>query len=148
MTIYLDETGYTGQDLLNPDQPILVAASTNIANDVAASLVQECFPNLQAREHAGGAKLLQDRYGAQVVMSAADYDLFDRQNPAWKPARDVVATDGHTLRLGDTTVTLYLTPGHTEGTISTLVPLRDRGLSHLAAAWGAPRSTSVRTASG
>jgi metallo-beta-lactamase class B len=87
-------------------------------------------------DHAGGAKLLQERYGAQVVMSAADYDLLDRQNPAWKPARDIVATDGHTLTLGDTTVTLYLTPGHTEGTISTLVPVRDRGLSHLAAAWG------------
>ena len=57
-------------------------------------------------------------------------------NPAWKPARDIVATDGHRLTLGDTTVTLHLTPGHTEGTISTLVPVRDRGRSHLAAAWG------------
>ncbi|MDP6582133.1 MAG: MBL fold metallo-hydrolase [Vicinamibacterales bacterium] len=87
-------------------------------------------------DHAGGAKYLQERYGAQVVMAAADYDLLDRQNPTWKPARDIVATDGHKLTLGDTTVTLYLTPGHTEGTISTLVPVRDRGRSHLAAAWG------------
>ena len=87
-------------------------------------------------DHAGGAKLLQERYGAQVVMAAADYDLLDQRNPAWKPARDIVATDGHRLTLGDTTVTLHLTPGHTEGTISTLVPVRDRGRSHLAAAWG------------
>ena len=87
-------------------------------------------------DHAGGAKLLQERYGAQVVMAAADYDLLDQRNPAWKPARDIVATDGHRLTLGDTTVTLHLTPGHTEGTISTLVPVRDGGRSHLAAAWG------------
>ena len=87
-------------------------------------------------DHAGGAKYLQERFGAQVVMAEADWALLDRQNPAWKPARDVVATDGHTLTLGDTTVTLHLTPGHTEGTISTLVPVRDRGRSHLAAAWG------------
>ena len=87
-------------------------------------------------DHAGGAKLLQERYGAQVVMGAADWDLLDERNPSWKPERDIVATDGQRLSLGDTTVTLYLTPGHTEGTISTLVPVRDGGRSHLAAAWG------------
>lgn len=87
-------------------------------------------------DHAAGAKYLQEKYGARLVMSAADYDLLDRQNPAWKPKRDIVATDGYKLTLGDTTLTLYLTPGHTEGTISTLVPVRDGGRQHLAAAWG------------
>ena len=40
------------------------------------------------------------------------------------------------LTLGDTTLTLYLTPGHTDGTISTLIPLRDGKETHLAAEWG------------
>ena len=31
---------------------------------------------------------------------------------------------------------MYLTPGHTLGTISTLVPVRDGGRTHLAAEWG------------
>jgi metallo-beta-lactamase class B len=87
-------------------------------------------------DHAGGAKYLQEKYGARLIMSAADYDLLERQNPPWKPKRDMVATDGMTLTLGDTTLTLYLTPGHTEGTISTLIPLRDGNERHLAAAWG------------
>jgi metallo-beta-lactamase class B len=87
-------------------------------------------------DHAAGAKYLQDKFGARLVMSAADYDLLDAQNPSWKPKRDIVATDGYTLTLGDTTLTLYLTPGHTVGTISTLVPVRDGGRSHIAAAWG------------
>jgi metallo-beta-lactamase class B len=87
-------------------------------------------------DHAAGAKLLQERFGARVVMGAADYDLLDQQNPAWKPKRDIVATDGYKLTLGDTTLTLTLTPGHTLGTISTLVPVRDGGRTHLAAAWG------------
>jgi metallo-beta-lactamase class B len=87
-------------------------------------------------DHAAGAKLLQERFGARVVMGAADYDLLDRQNPSWKPKRDIVATDGYKLTLGDTTLTLTLTPGHTLGTISTLVPVRDGGRTHLAAAWG------------
>jgi metallo-beta-lactamase class B len=89
------------------------------------------------RDHVGGARLLQDRFGARVVMSADDWDLVDRTSGTWpKPKRDMVATDGQRLTLGDTTVTLYLTPGHTLGTISTLVPVRDGGRNHLAAAWG------------
>ena len=87
-------------------------------------------------DHAGGAKLLQERFGARVILSAADWDLLDRQNPSWKPKRDMVATDGQTLTLGDTTLTMYITPGHTPGTISTLIPVKDNGRTHLAAEWG------------
>jgi metallo-beta-lactamase class B len=87
-------------------------------------------------DHVGGAKYLQERFGARVLMGAADWDLLDQQNPSWKPTRDIVVTDGYELTLGDTTLTFYLTPGHTEGTISTLVPVRDNGQRHLAAAWG------------
>ena len=76
-------------------------------------------------DHAGGAKYLQDTFGAKLIMSAADYDMMDKDNPTWKPKRDMVATDGMKLTLGDTTLTLYLTPGHTLGTISTIIPLRE-----------------------
>ena len=48
----------------------------------------------------------------------------------------MVVTDGMKLTLGDTTITMYITPGHTLGTISTLIPVKDRGQTHLAAAWG------------
>jgi metallo-beta-lactamase class B len=89
------------------------------------------------RDHVGGARYLQETLGARVVMSAADWDLVERTKGTWpKPKRDMVATDGQRLTLGDTTVTLYLTPGHTLGTISTLVPVKDGGKTHLAAAWG------------
>jgi metallo-beta-lactamase class B len=88
-------------------------------------------------DHAAGASLLQDRFGAKIVMSEEDWDLIGRDRGSWpKPKRDVVATDGQKLTLGDTTLTLYKTPGHTLGTLSTLVPVRDRGAPHLAAAWG------------
>jgi metallo-beta-lactamase class B len=87
-------------------------------------------------DHAGGAKYLQEKYGVRLIMSAADYDLLDQQNPSWKPKRDIVATDGMKVTLGDTTLTLYLTPGHTDGTISTIIPLRDGKEKHVAAAWG------------
>jgi len=87
-------------------------------------------------DHAGGAKFLQDKFGARLLMSAADYDLLDRDNPVWKPKRDMVATDGMKLTLGDTTMTVYLTPGHTLGTISTIFPVRDGNQRHVVATWG------------
>ena len=90
-------------------------------------------------DHHGGARFLQDRYGTRVLMSAADWDVIDRLGGS-KPARDgatsMVATDGQTLTLGDTTVTLYVTPGHTPGTLSVVMPVRDGGRPHVAALWG------------
>jgi metallo-beta-lactamase class B len=87
-------------------------------------------------DHAGGAKLLQERFGARLLMTAADWDMLERDNPRWKPARDLEITDGQMLTLGDTTLTMYITPGHTNGTVSTLIPLRDGGTPHLATLWG------------
>jgi len=86
-------------------------------------------------DHHGGARFLQDRYGVRVFMSAADWDFLDRTTGT-KPKRDMVATDGQKLTLGDTTLTLYITPGHTPGTLSLLIPVKDNGRPHLAALWG------------
>jgi metallo-beta-lactamase class B len=86
-------------------------------------------------DHHGGAKFMQDRYKARVIMSPADWDVIERTNGT-KPTRDLVATDGQKLTLGDTTITLYITPGHTPGTISVLFPVKDNGRSHLVALWG------------
>jgi metallo-beta-lactamase class B len=87
-------------------------------------------------DHAGGAKFLQDEFGARVIMGAADWNLVEEQNPVWKPRRDIVVTEDRKLTLGDTTLELVLTPGHTDGTISTLIPVRDGNAEHVAALWG------------
>lgn len=87
-------------------------------------------------DHAGGAKFLQENFGARVLLSKADWDLLDETNPDWKPRRDIEVVDGQKLTLGDTTLELYLTPGHTYGTISTLIPLRDGSTRHVGALWG------------
>ena len=89
-------------------------------------------------DHSGGAKYLQDTYHARVILSPADWDLLarDPNNEANNPKRDIEATDAQKLTLGDTTLTLYITPGHTAGTISTLIPVKDNGKPHLAVEWG------------
>src|SRR3974377_1523609 len=82
-------------------------------------------------------------------MAPADWDVLDRRTNGTKPKRDLEATDGQKLTLGDTTLTLYITPGHTPGTISTVFPVKDKGTPHLAALWGGgglnPGRESVET---
>jgi metallo-beta-lactamase class B len=48
----------------------------------------------------------------------------------------MVIADGDRLTLGDTTVPLYITPGHTPGTISTILTVRDHGKPHVISYWG------------
>jgi len=87
-------------------------------------------------DHDGGARFLQEHYGTRVIMSPADWDVLDKRTNGTKPKRDVEATDGQKFTLGDTTLTLYITPGHTPGTISTVFPVKDNGTPHIAALWG------------
>jgi metallo-beta-lactamase class B len=88
-------------------------------------------------DHVGGASYLQDRFNAKVIMSEADWTLLEGTRSSWrKPRRELVATDGQKLTLGETTLSLHITPGHTLGTISTLIPVLDGGARHVAAYWG------------
>jgi metallo-beta-lactamase class B len=80
-------------------------------------------------DHDEGARLFQERYGAKVVMGGPDWDGIEKlaDMPGGKPKRDIVATDGQKITLGDTTVTLVSTPGHTPGTTSFLFTVKDNG---------------------
>ena len=78
-------------------------------------------------------------------MSAADWDIVAKDNsPAqFKPRKDMVVTDGQKITLGDVTVTLCITPGHTPGTLSMIIePLTNRrsvasdNERHVASIWG------------
>jgi metallo-beta-lactamase class B len=80
-------------------------------------------------DHDEGAKLLQDRYGTHVVMGAPDWELIAKNPnmPGGVPKPDIVAQDGQKLTLGDTTVTILTTPGHTLGTLSMIFTVKDHG---------------------
>jgi metallo-beta-lactamase class B len=93
-------------------------------------------------DHVGGARYLQDKYHPRVMLSEADWDMMARPPvqgkaaPPAPPTRDMVVTDGQKLTLGNTTVTLYLTPGHTPGTISAIIPVTENGQPHVLSFWG------------
>jgi metallo-beta-lactamase class B len=49
-------------------------------------------------DHAGGAKYLQDRFGARIILAEEDWDAMSRNTQPWpKPKRDMVAVDGQKL---------------------------------------------------
>jgi metallo-beta-lactamase class B len=93
-------------------------------------------------DHWGGAYFLQQKYGAKIVMGEPDWEHIltwpQIGTPAPFPAKDRGVVDGDTLTLGDTTVRFVATPGHTPGTISSLIPVKDGGRQHLVAYWGGP----------
>ena len=81
-------------------------------------------------DHVGGAKLMQDRFGSRIVMGGPDWDSIEKsvnQYPNGKPKRDITAVDDQKITLGDVSVTLVLTPGHTPGTVSMIFGVMDGG---------------------
>jgi metallo-beta-lactamase class B len=89
-------------------------------------------------DHFGGAAWLQKTYGARVGLSQADWTMIERTprqameiNGRPIPRRDLVIADGQKLTLGDTTITFYVTPGHTPGTVSAIVPARQGGRTYV-----------------
>jgi metallo-beta-lactamase class B len=81
-------------------------------------------------DHIGGAQILQERFGARVVMGAADWDLvetYPNRYASMAPRRDIVARDGMQITLGGSSVTLWETPGHTPGTLSYTFTVTDQG---------------------
>jgi metallo-beta-lactamase class B len=93
-----------------------------------------------------GAKSLQETYPyAHVMMSAADWGVVAKDNSPEnvKPRKDTVVTDGQKLKMGDVTITMYITPGHTPGTISLIISGLTNKQSkhpddgrHVASIWG------------
>jgi metallo-beta-lactamase class B len=82
-------------------------------------------------DHDQGAATLQSRYGAKVVMGTPDWeDTLKRASDVagGVPKQDIaVGPEGMKLTLGDTTIDIVATPGHTPGTLSYVFPAKNGG---------------------
>jgi len=100
-------------------------------------------------DHYGGAQRIQQIVGgagARVVMSEQDWTMTATQlefaSPLWPPApvrdaqRDIASRDGDVLQQGDARIGVYITPGHTMGTISPIIEVKANGKTHRALIWG------------
>jgi metallo-beta-lactamase class B len=93
-------------------------------------------------DHFGGSSYFQDRYGAKVGLTAADWDVMYPANPPAnaanqvRPKRDLVLKEGEPVKLGDETVTIVEIPGHTPGSLAFIFPVKDGRRTHMAGLFG------------
>lgn len=96
-------------------------------------------------DHYAGAKYLKATYGARIMASKIDWDVMARAasrsgGPSgWAesvPSHDLDIEDGQRFTVGDTTLTFYITPGHSPGTVSTIFTVADEGEAHVVAMFG------------
>lgn len=100
-------------------------------------------------DHYGGANRVKEVAAAarpRVVMSELDWTMTRTQlefaSPLWpSPPRfeaghDVSARDGDVLQAGNAKVLMPITAGHTMGTISPIIEVREGGRTHRAMIWG------------
>jgi metallo-beta-lactamase class B len=95
-------------------------------------------------DHYGGAAYLKKKFNPKIVMSDIDWKVFDdpkfdpKRIPLFDepPKRDMAVKDGDTIKLGNTEFKLYVIPGHTLGTLATVVTVHDKGKAYRAVDWG------------
>ena len=69
------------------------------------------------RDHTGGLEYFQRMYNPTIYMGKLDWDVVLTSTGAHL-RRGEDARDGQKVTLGDTTITLFLLPGHTPGSVS------------------------------
>ena len=94
-------------------------------------------------DHTGCGRWFVEKYHVDTYLSKVD-DIFWTNHPTkpdrpetWKDYEiSVYVKDGDTITLGDKTIYVYGTPGHTPGGLSYIFPVKDDGKIHMAALWG------------
>jgi metallo-beta-lactamase class B len=116
----LIDTLYTPEDAAN----IIMPGLQQLGLDPAQLKV--VFATHFHGDHAGGVPFFRDR-GVRIMLSEADWGPL-----GGAPNADSIARDGQVIMLGDTPITIVLTPGHTPGAISLIFPVTENGVTHKA----------------
>lgn len=120
------------------------------------ALVQYILITHAGPDHAGGTRYFQEKYGTRIVMSQQEWDAGANPQPgSWQsgepinglpveyhqwlgfPKLDMVATDGQTLTLGESTITMVFSPRRVNGGgFSYIFPVTDNGVDHMFSTYG------------
>ncbi|MEI0686234.1 MBL fold metallo-hydrolase [Brachyspira pilosicoli] len=93
-------------------------------------------------DHYGGANYLRNKYATKVVLTKTDTDLMYNLNTGANSPRspktkvDIYSKDKDVIKLGDTSITILETPGHTAGCSSFIFPVKYKGKEYTAVLWG------------
>lgn len=139
--LYGTEQGYILIDGLNTDEEArqyILGGMHNLGLNPHA--IKHILVTHGHGDHYGGADYVAERLGLEISMSEADWKLtsFIGAHPRFgpPPQRGHVVSDGQVLRAGVSEMNLYITPGHTPGTISPVFEVYDQGNKHMAMLWG------------
>lgn len=94
-------------------------------------------------DHCGCGRWIVDNFHPETYLSKIDDDFWrdcpfypDRPE-TWKNFDiDHYVDDGDEITLGNTTIKVFFTPGHTPGGLSFVFPVHDNGVLHMAGMWG------------
>ena len=76
-------------------------------------------------DHVGGLEFVQKNYNPTILIGKLDWDVV--MSSGAKMRRGVDVLDGQKVTLGDTTITLFLLPGHTPTSVSGIFPAKYQG---------------------
>ena len=93
------------------------------------------------RDHVGGLAAIKRMTGAKMYMNARDVAVLEsggdidvvhpHRGVIYEPIKvDVATFDGDKITLGDTTLTVHASPGHTPGATSFTLPVTDNGKTY------------------
>jgi metallo-beta-lactamase class B len=153
-----DNLYYVGNDqvsaylLTSTDGLILIdALYGNYTKDILRSIQKLGFESRQVKfilcthghfDHYEGADTIQKLTHARIGMTDPDWLIAEGkvQNEYVSKRcllkRDLVIKDGDSLTLGNTTLTFYVTPGHTPGVLSIAFPVREGKVNYKAFLFG------------
>jgi metallo-beta-lactamase class B len=129
--------GSQGDILLNTgladSPPLIVASVRSLGFDPKD--IRILITNQAHFDHVGGFAEMQKLTGAKVYATAADAPLIEdggASDPGGLPGFtrvkvDRVLKDGEVIRLGDLVLTVIATPGHTPGSVSYEMTVREGG---------------------
>lgn len=81
--IYFDESGYTGTDLSNPEQPFFVIASSTLDDAEAKAILEDSFPGYQGAEHKFTNIWKRDRHRRNLERFAKNLRNFSDSVFVW-----------------------------------------------------------------
>jgi metallo-beta-lactamase class B len=114
-------------DTLNTEEEVKTILEPGLKKfGMDASQIKYVVIGHSHNDHTGGGEYIQRMYNPTILMGRLDWDtVVSGAAPHMRRGVDVI--DGQKLTLGDTTITLYLLPGHTPGSVSGILPVKYQG---------------------